>query len=272
MVHEEYRDMMTAKALGSLDKGEARLLETHLESCRDCLSMMDALQETAALLSFAATPLEPSPNVRSQILNAIRSEKEHSASAGREEPAKESVVQMPTRKTSGWSFAQRWGAIAAGLVITALAVGLFVLYKQNLDAKRDLEQISTQMEDLRQQLARKQEAEAILTAPGARIAGLSGTEMAPSAVGTIAFDQTGRAVLMAKSLPPPPAGKAYQLWFISGGEKIPGKVFTTNEKGEGALSDRIPAHALNSSVFAITLEPETGVTQPTGQIYLVSGT
>ncbi|HEY7784863.1 MAG TPA: anti-sigma factor [Pyrinomonadaceae bacterium] len=267
MVHEEYRDMMTAKALGSLDQGEARLLETHLASCTDCLSIMDELQETATLLAFAATPMEPSPNVRSQILSAIRPE----SSAAQEKPAKAPVVQMPTRAATSWSAAQRWGAIAAGLVMTALAIALFVLWKQNLDAKRDLASISTQMEEMRQQLARKQEAESILTAPGARIAGLSGTEMAPSAVGTIAFDQTGRAVLMAKSLPPPPSGKAYQLWFISGGQKIPGKVFMTNEKGEGALSDRIPPQALNSSVFAITLEPESGVTQPTGQIYLVSG-
>ena len=84
----------------------------------------------------------------------------------------------------------------------------------------------------------------------------------------LAYDKNGRAILMAKGLPPPPAGKAYQLWFIAGGKPMPGKVFTTDASGAGTLKDQIPPQARNAAVFAITLEPEDGVQSPTGQIYL----
>ena len=85
------------------------------------------------------------------------------------------------------------------------------------------------------------------------------------------LDTSGRAILMAKGLPAPPAGKAYQLWFIAGGKPLPGKVFTTDASGAGTLTDNVPSAAMNSPIFAITLEPAGGVPAPTGAIYLSSG-
>ncbi len=72
-------------------------------------------------------------------------------------------------------------------------------------------------------------------------------------------------------MPPPPAGKAYQLWFLAGGKALPGKVFSTDASGAGTLSDQLPAEALKAVGFAITLEPESGVQSPTLPIYLSSG-
>jgi hypothetical protein len=37
------------------------------------------------------------------------------------------------------------------------------------------------------------------------------------------------------------------------------------------MNDQIPREALNASAFAITMEPESGVDKPTGEIYLKSG-
>jgi anti-sigma-K factor RskA len=101
---------------------------------------------------------------------------------------------------------------------------------------------------------------------------LNGTQVMPGAHAMIAYDKNGNAVLMAKGLPPPPAGKVYQLWFIAGGKPMPGRVFTTDAAGAGTLNDQIPAEALSAAVFAITLEPKDGMPSPTGPIYLSSGT
>jgi anti-sigma-K factor RskA len=99
---------------------------------------------------------------------------------------------------------------------------------------------------------------------------LAGTKVMPQAHAMLAYDKNGRAILMAKGLPPAPAGKAYQLWFIAGGQPMPGKVFTTDASGSGSLNDQTPPEARNSAVFAITLEPENGVKSPTGEMYLIS--
>ena len=76
---------------------------------------------------------------------------------------------------------------------------------------------------------------------------------------------------MAQGLPATPEGKAYQLWFISGGQTpVPGKLFKTDADGNGLLEDQLPASANSSSVLAVTLEPQAGVPSPTGKMYLLS--
>ena len=77
-------------------------------------------------------------------------------------------------------------------------------------------------------------------------------------------------MLMARGLPSAPKGMAYQLWYIKDNQKMPGKVFRTDEAGNGMLEDQMPMVAREPPVFAITLEPESGVQSPTGSIYLLS--
>ena len=102
------------------------------------------------------------------------------------------------------------------------------------------------------------------------MAKLAGTNMAPGAHATLAFDKNGRAMLMTNGLPAAPAGMAYQLWFIKDNKKMPGKVFNPDAAGNGMFEDQIPAGAREAAVYAVTLEPKTGVPVPTGSIYLVS--
>jgi anti-sigma-K factor RskA len=265
MAHEQYKELMAAQALSALDHDEAQALESHLATCAECRSEMDEWQNTASWLALNAPQLEPSPRVREKILLRIKTEPA---------PAKRSsgtVVEMPVRTRQVASTTQRWGAIAAMLLFAALLLPLLLLWRQNGAYNSQVAEISRQLAETKQQLASAEEKVSIVSSPGARITELGGTDVAPAARGTVAYDQSGRAVLFTKDLPPPPSGKAYQLWFITGGKPMPGKVFKTTAAGEGTLSDRIPTQALNASIFAVTLEPEAGVTQPTGQIYLKSG-
>ena len=86
------------------------------------------------------------------------------------------------------------------------------------------------------------------------------------------YDSSGHAVIMAKGLPAAPSEKEYQLWFIVPGKKpIPGKTFSIDSLGTGMMEDQVPAEAMNSAVFAITLERKGGVNSPEGSMYLSSG-
>jgi anti-sigma-K factor RskA len=112
----------------------------------------------------------------------------------------------------------------------------------------------------------------LLTEPGSRLAELKGTAQASGAFAKLAYDKNGHALLLANGLPPAPQGKEYQLWFIVGSNPpVPGKTFAPDKAGHGTLNDQVPKQALDSAVFAITLEPAGGVTAPTGAIYLSSG-
>jgi anti-sigma factor RsiW len=288
MAHEDYKDMLAAQALNALEAAEVSDLEAHLRSCAECRFQLSDWQNTAAGLAFAsleARPLEPSPQLRARILEAARADatgmglqagsplgvETHGSAKEAEDGHRRQLSNVvPLKRPGIWSSAQTWGAIAAGLVLVGLVATLFVLWKQNREARQELARLTEQVRDAQQQLIQQRQLIEIVAAPGTRMTELTGTKLMPEAHAMLAYDKDGRAILMAKGLPSAPAGMAYQLWFIAGGQPLPGKVFTTDASGAGTLKDQIPPQARNAAVFAITLEPEKGVQSPTGQIYLSS--
>lgn len=268
-VHEAYKEMLAAHGLGALDAEEARALDLHLQDCADCSQELDEWKATAAMLALEAAPVAPSEQVRNRILDAVRTDVAKAKSPASQRDVA-NVVSLPAHRKSSPGIPS-WFAIAAGLVLVVLLGSLFVLWQQNRAARQELARLAAQVEETQQQVARQREVIELVNAPGARVSELAGTKEVPGAHGIVAYDKNGRAILMAKGLPAPPAGKAYQLWFIAGGKPMPGKVFTTDASGNGTLTDNMPSAAMNSPIFAITLEPAGGVPAPTGAIYLSSG-
>jgi len=274
MTHENYKELLAAKALSALDAGEARALDTHLESCVDCQAEVIKSEDAAALLAFAAGPLEPPAYVRERILVSIRAEGAQKSASGRVTDADSqregNVLAFERQPRNVWASLGSFGAIAAALVLVALMIGLVLLWQKNQVLQNELARVNEGMNQVQIELARQRAMGELLTSPDAHMAKLTGTNVAPGAHAMLAYDRTGHAMLMAKGLPSAPEGMAYQLWYIKDNKKMPGKVFTPDASGNGTLEDQIPAGAREAAVFAITLEPKAGVQVPTGSIYLVS--
>jgi anti-sigma-K factor RskA len=282
--------MIAAHALGSLEAAEARELESHLATCAECRAELDAWQDVSASLVYAAPLAEPSAELRSRILESVRAEgaKSSSSVAGKDNgkvkadvvksSATESNVvpfERPARRT--WRAASMVGRIAASLAFIALVASLILLWNRNNAMQQEMARVADQLEQAqgelrreREVLAREREARELISSPEARIMSLAGTEMATSARAKFVYDRkTGRAMLMADDLPPAPAGKAYQLWFIAEGKPpMPGQVFNTNAAGHAEMRDLLPEEARGATTFAVTLEPSNGVPAPTGPMYL----
>ena len=78
-----------------------------------------------------------------------------------------------------------------------------------------------------------------------------------------------RAIVHGYRLKPVPSGKAYQLWFIKDGKPVPSVTFKPSAGG-GATVERIPVPAGGAlSAAAVTVEPESGSSQPTSPIVMV---
>ena len=243
MVHDDYKEMIPARALSALDAAEELALNEHLENCSECRTELEQWQATAAALSLAPDPAEPSPEVRQRILSEVRKD----LSSAPE------VVPFRSAPRNIWSSFGTLGAIAAVVLFAALAIGLAVLWRQN------------------QRLEREREFVELVNTPGARVVELRGTDPELSGTVKLAFDRTGRLVLMASKLPSVPQGKAYQLWFIVGNKPpVPGKTFVPDSGGNAVLKAEMPADAINANVFALTVEPASGSTAPTNPIYLRS--
>lgn len=271
MAHEYFHELISSHSLSAIDANEGRVLEAHLETCEACREELDQFRSTAAALAFAAQPVEPSPTVRERILKQIEQEPRLLPPEAETGPsATGRVVPFVAPKRSVWASIGSLGAIAATLAFVALLISVFMLWRENRSVKGELVELATQMQTTEAELARERETVALLTG-AARLTQLSGTNIASAARATLAYESNGRALLLAKGLPAAPPGKAYQLWFIVGNKKLPGKVFNIDAAGNGSLTDEIPASARTGAVFAVTLEPAQGVTAPTGEVFLVGG-
>ena len=241
MVHDDYKEMIPARALSALDAAEERVLNEHLENCAECRKELEDWQATAAALSLTPDPIEPSPKVRERILSEVR-----------KDLSKPEVVPFKSRRNIWTSFGTL-GAIAAVVLFAALSIGLAVVWRQN------------------QRLKTANQFVELVNTPGARVSELRGTEPSQTATAKLAYDRAGRAILMASKLPSVPQGKAYQLWFIVGNKPpLPGRTFVPDRAGNAVLKEEMPAEAVDANVFAITVEPESGSTAPTSPIYLRS--
>lgn len=246
MVHADFKDMVPARALSALDAEEARALDDHLDECAECRRELRDWEETAAAMAISTNPVEPSPKVREQLLTEIRSDLETPE-----------VIPFRSAQRNLWTSFGSLGAMAAVVLVTALIVGLIVLWREYRSAQEEL--------------ARSQEFLQLVATPGARVTELSGVDLGAGATAKIVYDNSGHAMLMANKLPDVPEGKAYQLWFIVGNNPpMPGKTFVPDSAGKGMMKDEMPRAALRSAVFAITIEPAGGVSAPTGPIYLRS--
>jgi anti-sigma-K factor RskA len=263
MEHEAYKMMLPLHALSSLDSDEASSLEQHLASCAECRSELDAWQASTGALAYVAEPLEPSPGVRTRILESVRQEPR---------PQRSETVLPFARPAPVVKSSPSWMLSIAAVIIVALALGLVLTWQLYRSAQTNLARVKEELEANSAKLEREISALQVLTAPGARRAELAGTREAPAAHAMVAVDdKTRRAVFMAQGLPQAPAGKAYQLWFIAGAKPMPGKVFKTDSAGNAMMmDDQMTIEALKAGAFAVTLEAQDGVQTPTGPMYLKS--
>jgi anti-sigma-K factor RskA len=246
MVHEDYKEMIPARALSALDAAEMRALNDHLSECDECRMELQEWEATAAAMAVSAKPMEPSPEVRERLLNEIR-----------RELSSPQVIPFRSATRNIWTSFGSLGAIAAVILVTVLIVGLIMFWRENRALQREL--------------VNSREFLQLVNTPGSRVTELRGTVVGADATAKLVYDNNGRAMLMADKLPRVPEGKEYQLWFIvANNPPMPGKTFVPDSAGHGVLTDHMPHAALDSPVFAITVEPAGGVPAPTGQIYLTS--
>ncbi len=320
--------MLSAHALGALDAAEEHELEVHLQSCAECRAELENWRDASASLAYTVPHVEPSATLRARILDSVRAEKRDAgggtnALGGAAETSvpQSNVVAFKPPAPRIWDLAQRYGAIAAALLVALLLVALLVLWNKNrrleselatrasreneLQAENqrlsglnegkeaEIARLSNRDKQLQDQIAQLSTrgdgsskptltptpavrppgpTEKVTPTPGnaSAIAQLTGTNEAPQARGQLVYDrQSGRATLYAYDLAPAPSGKVYQLWFIAGGKPISGGVFITNAAGRVVVTRQMPVEARNASDFAITLEPQGGVSAPTGKKYLI---
>lgn len=282
-------------ALGALSQNEARAFEAHLsEGCVLCRQEFEEFDRLVGALGSDAEAVAPPAYLR-DLLKA-RLEKEAQAPA-QAEPMRSAILPFPNQTKTVEPAAHRprssqgrawlpW-AVAASLLIALL--GSLLLWqgdRRNLKASINTSKEETvaalkDNEELRarasKESARAQELaqiNSILASPDRHeILALKATENAPATMaasaGTVYWNKRDQKWLVTADLPRPPEGKAYQLWFVTKGAPVSAGLILPDETGHGFIVVNVPSSVESIVAAAITLEPQTGSTQPTTPILAI---
>ncbi|HEV2404268.1 MAG TPA: anti-sigma factor [Ktedonobacterales bacterium] len=260
MVDRHVDDLVDAYALGSLEPEEVDAVERHLEVCPDCRALAeDARAGTEELLLTPPTAPVP-PDLKQRVLARVRAEREQVAQVSH---LPQQVTQPQHHLTEDAapqhhlapeeqhlpSDAQSHVAASSGRFRRAMSI----LFGGSED------DVSVTGDTLR----------SLLSEPDCVIWPVAGTADAPEATARLVGSPSRRdAVIVTHGLRQPPAGQAYQVWFLRDGKPIPNSLFSVDRAGRGSRVVVARAALAEYDTVAITPEPEEGSLAPTGAIVL----
>jgi anti-sigma-K factor RskA len=247
--HDELGELAALYALGALRGPERRAFEAHLVSCTTCMTELRSFSTVVDRLGFAARSASPPAALRDRTLASLPL-------------GDRALPTLHDKSTLNRGARWAWFAAAAMLVIS---VGLGV-YSASLRERIRL--LERQVADALRTTEAARVRLAVLTAPDLTDVALAGQAPAQRASGRALWSRSRGVVFAASSLPPLPAGRTYQLWYLTSGSPVSAGVFEPERDGRAIAFFPAPELTTAPSGFAVSLEPEGGVAAPTGAIYL----
>jgi anti-sigma-K factor RskA len=233
----EIHTLAGAYALDALSEIERASFARHVADCPSCAIEVAELSESASRLSAASWSPPPS-GLRAAVLAEVARTRQVTASPR---------VRGGSGDTQRW---RRWMAasVAAGVVAIGGVTGVWAVQQSRID---DLRQ---QAQQLRVDQAR---VDSVLAAGDARVVS---TDLPGGGRMIVAVSRSRNdGVVLMSDVPAPPAGKAYQLWLISGTAPT-----SIGVMPPGIGTGTAPVSAIGAAdKIAVTIEPAGGSPAPT---------
>ena len=264
--HDQFRELIEAYALGSLDSADRALIEAHLASgCTECAKALEEARWLVSQLAHLAPAAEPSDMLKGRLLQTVRAE----AAAG---PVRQETV--------------RGAAIPWWLWIGVAALLLFSVYsawneqrlrnavatlQQQAEAQRaEREKLEKQL-----QVAKLQAHEAMIWMdPKSKKIMLPAKDPNMPQLEVMWHPELGLCVRGWK-VPSPGEQRVLQLWLIpkrAGGKPMPSVTFWPDASGTfSAMVENPPDVMSATQALAVTEEPMGGSSQPTSAPMWVGG-
>lgn len=261
-------DFLPSYALGALDGEDLRDLTAHLAAgCESCARVLAGWRVEVEALAAAVEPVAPLPATRQRLLDAI------AIPAGARVAEFRAPASAPRARNSNWGWLAAAAAAAfaiwAGVSRQSLREELIAVGRERDASVVRAEQAGAELAATREELTRLARESGVLASPGLQTTVLAGLGSIPQAAGqALVNPETRTAVFHAFRLPPVPAGRSYQLWFIASGKPVSAGVFEADADGHGSLLVENVAPIGEIQAWAVTVEPAGGVPQPTGEMVL----
>lgn len=253
-------DLLELFAMNALQPDQRDAVARHLADCRRCRRIVSRTQEvSAALAEDVAT--DPPAGLRNSVLAAIaETPQEPSAPADDtaqvddtpqiedaqvEDAAQVDDIRQSAPRASVVALTRRPGAIvlaAAAVVLVAVSGVVFALRPETASPSAELAR-----------------------AADARSLALDATseEAAPGRIEVVWSAEADRLGVKAADLADPGPGRTYALWFLLADGVAPAGLF---DPESGSFDGVLDVDDLDPIGWGVTIEPDGGSPQPTGEV------
>jgi anti-sigma-K factor RskA len=238
-------ELVAPYVLGALEPDEVEQVESHLESCPMCRSLVDEQRRVVSVLPYLAEPRPVPAHAREQLLNRVRQESEIPAES---RSSRLKTLLLPSGR-AGWI-----AAASAAVLALVFAVNSFQMQSE---MDKQAEEASEERANIAQ----------MVQSPGGWMTSLEGGE-AGAGGGIIVDPTTNRAIMVVDGLEQPRDGHEYVVWMVDNenGEHINVGNLIVDEDGRGQLYITTAGTLANYDGMMITEEVhETNVAGPTGE-------
>jgi anti-sigma-K factor RskA len=255
----QIEELLVFYALDALNDEEKELVEAYLKEHPEARQQIEEMGSAVSALSYGVMPVEPSPRSKEALMRRVAAD-QRATSSTRNQPS----------RPRGMRFENFFRAFSLG----AAAIAILWVIVLSTQVSRLRNEISALSEALVAQSNEIEQINAKLpqTTPSSVITvSLKGTEVQPQAQGQLIADPNSQsAVLVIVGLTPLEADKTYQVWLIQGDAPVSAGLLKVDANGQGVLVVSSEAAIGSFDALGISVEPEEGSPQPTGDIVVLS--
>ena len=255
-------ELLPFYALEALTDEERELVESYLAEHPEVREEINDLHSAASSLPYGIKPVEPPSHVKESLMARVNADAQARIHSTSRAPV------QPSRRI-GW-FQNLFQALSLGAAVVAI-VWAIVLSVQ-------VSRLQSEISGLHETLVKQSDSiEQILDnlpkAPPSNVITVSvkGTNVEPSAHGQLIADPKEQsAVLIVAGLPKLQPNQTYQVWLIAGDKPVSAGLLTVDENGQGVVIITSDESINSFKSLGISVEPEGGSPQPTGDIVVLS--
>jgi anti-sigma-K factor RskA len=287
---QRIEELLPLYALDALTDEEKDLVETYLREHPEARQQIEEMENAVSALPYGVPPVEPSPRSKEALMARVAADQRATSSTPKQASrprvmrlgnifqafsmgvAIVAIVWAVILNTQLSQLRNEVSTLRNAIVaqansleqINELRNEVSTLRKAVVAQANSLEQINQSVDQINAKLPQEIPS-TVLTIS------LKGTDVQPQAQGQLIVDPNSEsAVLVMSGLDQLEAGKTYQVWLIDGGTPVSAGLLTVDENGQGVFIVTSEAAIGSFNALGISIEPEGGSPQPTGDIVVLS--
>ena len=254
-------ELLPFYTLDALSDEERELVESYLTENPEVREQIGGLQSAASALPYSVTPVAPQRRLKDALMARVAVDAGARSRASEQKQASHPRERRWANLFPAFSFAIATVAVVWAVIlniqISQLRNDVSALGKALVAQSNSIEQINVKLPQT--------------PASAAMTISLKGTNVQPQALGQLIADPSSEsAVLVITGLGQLESGKTYQVWLIDAGGPKSAGLLTVDAHGQGVLIVSSDSQISSFKALGISIEPDGGSRQPTGDIVVLS--